>query len=201
MESAARKKLDILYQDVLGEISDLVERIDKQKSDIANTTEVLESHRKDLEAAFTSLQEETLADIRQHMADSYEMMRRTIDANIAAESEAAKRDIKDAVAGYLDEIFKGIVINVQQALNSGVSVSINEQRQMLESAQEALLSTVSKARKDFETVQSQVIKGLNDAKEMADGITAASKWEVFTYGLIGSGVGGFLMVIAMLLRG
>ncbi|WP_434152221.1 hypothetical protein ACR2R6_23460 (plasmid) [Methylocaldum gracile subsp. desertum] len=201
MESAARKKIDIIYQDILGEISELVGRIEKQKTDIANITEFLENHRKDLEAAFTTLQEETLTEIRQHMADSYEMMRRTIDANIAAESEAAKLDIKNAASGYLDEVLKGLVACIQQSLNSGVSASINEQRQAIENVQEALLSSVSKARKDFEAAKIQLIKGVNDAKERTDGITGANKWEVFTYGLIGSGVGGFLMVIAMLLRG
>ncbi|MGX2042263.1 hypothetical protein ACWJKU_19820 (plasmid) [Methylocaldum sp. MU1018] len=113
------------------------------------------------------------------------------------EVESAKLDLKkvaaDAVTETATRAARELADYIGKTLDEQLSVKIAA----INADGDALQAKINSSKSEYNVL----IRSINDAKERADGITASSKWEVFTYGLIGSGVGGFLMVIAMLLRG
>jgi|UPI00055A0E1B archaellum component FlaC len=185
-ESLQRRKIDVLYQDILGEVNDLLIKIDGQKQDVSKATESLKNIVPELENVFTTFHEDTLAVMNQQMVDNLASMQKSIDANLAASIEAAKIDIGQAASNYLTNVCKDITTNIQQALNAGIASSLNEIKLNIESA-----------NKDVSVVQNKLIKSLKDAKERTDEIQPTTKWESLIYGLVGGCIGGIAISVAI----
>ena len=120
------------------------------------------------------------------MADTQEILRRAIDAQVLAATETAKNDIQLAAIGFLREIGAEVGRTVQNAVHNHLDETVSE-----------LKKQMAVVTKEAEIAQNKLIRGLSEAKTRVDEVQPQAKWEIFAYGLVGSAIGSIAMVIAI----
>lgn len=184
--SLPRKKIDILYEDILGDINDLVQKIDSQKLDVSAANENLKTTLQEIETVFTTFHEDTLAALNQQMVENLATVQKVIDSTVSLSKEAAKDEIEQAANVYLDNVREKINVIVGKVLNSA-----------MEASHEEIKNDLAGLHKEVGAAQGKLIQALKNAKDMADSIEPNSKWETLMYGLFGGALGGVILTIAI----
>jgi hypothetical protein len=185
-----RKKIDIIYQDVLGEVGDILKKLEEVQRDVTTTKETSAAHIQELESIFTTFHEETFDVIRQQLMENMELLKKAVDERTLASTEAAKADIQKAAIAFLPEISKNITETIKSVFDREMESSI-----------EAVRTNIAALKKEAATVEFKLNNAVKAAQERIEEIQPNSKWEGLIYAMIGSGVGAVSMVIAISIGG